>query len=484
MMRNKIKRWVSLGLAASMAAVFAVGCGEEATTPVTTETIEPMEAEESYAFGFDIAGGDDVMPITAYYGPYASNYSINGQSLPDYLTDEYWQAMADCGVNLMSHSITDYSSAPQEVEKNLELGEKYNIAVVVDDATVRNMADQEEISVEKLTQQLSKYMNHPAFGGLYVVDEPMTSYFAPADDLARELYRYEELSPLLTETVGIFCYENALSSMTGSNEFENYERYLREYCDVLKPTYLQYDRYPFDEAQEGLESRYFYDLSMVRKVAQEYNIPFWTFIQAGSQWNDGMDYFNSTDYWPDEGEFDWNINTCLAFGAQGISYFPFIQPYYFAYAEDGAWDFERNGIIGAWGNKNRWYYYAVNMASHIQAIDEVLMNSVSKGVIASGEDASKQTELAKEAMIDGTSWRELKSVEGDALIGCFNYQGRTALYVVNFSQENAQVVNLHFQGTYNVTKIQNAESENLCGDGMVLDLAAGEGVLLVFGGEK
>ena len=225
--------------------------------------------------------------------------------------------------------------------------------------------------------------------------------------------------------------------------------------------------------------RYFYDLSIVRRVADDYGIPFWTFIQAGSQWNDSQNYFDTEGYYPDEGEFDWNINTCLAFGSKGISYFPYIQPYYFAYAKSTDFDFERNGMIGAWGNKNRWYYYAQNISKHIQAIDEVLMNSVSKGVIASGEQAVKDTSMAEDVMLEGTSWRELATVEGDAVIGCFNYQGHTALYVVNYSQEYAQKVNLIFKNTVNITMIQNAESSRLKGRDMILDLAAGEGVLLV-----
>lgn len=482
-MKNRLaKRIWSTSVALCLTAALLAGCASQKET--AKAVIEPMEAETSHAFGFDIAGGDDVMPIAAYYGPYSSTYSINGQSLPDYLTDEYWQIMADCGVTLMSHSITDYAYAPLEVEKNLDLGEKYKIAVVVDDTTVRNMADLEEISVEKLTQQMSKYMNHPAFGGIYVVDEPMTDYFEPAEDLMRELNRYEKLSPLLSQDLGIFCYENALSSGIKSNGMENFERYLNDYCDVLKPSYLQFDRYPFDESQKGLTNRYFYDLSKVRKVAQEHDIPFWTFIQAGSQWNDAQDHFTSTDYWPNESEFTWNVNTCLAFGSQGISYFPFIQPYYFAYAENGEWDFERNGIVGAWGNKNRWYYYAVNVAKQIRAVDEVLMNSVSKGVLAYGEDAIKETKLAEETMLEGSSWRELKDVSGDALVGCFNYQGKTALYVVNYSQEYKQNIDLAFQDEYTFSVVQNAETKDCKGDGVTLEMDAGEGVLIVFGGDQ
>ena len=482
MKSNLSKKVLCLTLSIFTIGALLSGCDKKAAV----YEIEPMEKEESKAFGFDIAGGDDVMPIAAYYGPYASTFSVDGQSLPDYVTDEYWQAMADCGINLMSHSITDYAHSPQTIQKNLDFGEKYNIAVVVDDSTVRNMADLPEISLEKVTAQLSKYMNHPAFGGLYVVDEPMTSYFMPADDLARELYRYEELSPLLLHEVGIFCYENANNSSRGDSERENYERYLREYCDVLQPTYLCFDRYPWDIEQQGFEQRYFFDLAKVRKVAQEYGIPFWSFMGAGNYWN-GEEYSEEKYYGPNEGQFDWCINSSLAFGAQGIQYFPFIQPYHYAYGAGDIgdeWIFERSGMIGAWGNKNRWFYYAENIAPHIKAIDEVLMNSVSKGVIASGDATNERLSLAKEAMFEGTSWRELASVEGEAIVGCFNYQGNTALYVVNFYDSNAQKVTLNLQGNCEFIKIQGAESESLSGDKIVLDLAAGEGVLLVFGGDK
>ena len=415
----KMKRFVAMMFGVSASALLLIGCSEKKAQDIV---VEPMKAETSHAFGFDIAGGDDVMPIAAYHGPYASNYSINGQSLPDYVTDEYWKAMADCGVNLMSHAITDYAYSPQTIEKNLDLGAKYNIAVIVDDSTVRNMADLDEISIEKASNQLAKYMNHPAFGGLYLVDEPMTSYFLPADDLARELYRYEDISPLLQYDIGIFCYENALSSSRGDKERDNYEKYLREYCDVLKPTYLSFDRYPYDIEQQGFEQRYFYDLAKVRKVAQEYEIPFWSFLAGGNYWR--YDPEKQDNYGPNEGQFDWCINSSLAFGAQGLSYFPFIQPTQYAFGTDAEgvdWDFERSGFIGAWGNKNQWYYYAKNIAPHIQAIDEVLMNSVNKGVIASGVETKERLELATEAIISEASFRELKSVEGEAIVGCFNY---------------------------------------------------------------
>ena len=170
----------------------------------------------------------------------------------------------------------------------------------------------------------------------------------------------------------------------------------------------------------------------------------------------------------------------LVFGAKGIEYFPLIQPHYYAFAESTEFDFERNGIFGAWGNKTQWYYYAQDINKQIAAVDEVLMNSVNKGVIASGKQAVSDTSYAETAIMEGTSWRELESIDGDALVGCFNYQGKTALYVLNYSYEYAQKINLNFNGNYKFTVVQNGETSHYKGNDITLDMFAGDGALVVF----
>ena len=106
------------------------------------------------------------------------------------------------------------------------------------------------------------------------------------------------------------------------------------------------------------------------------------------------------------------------------------------------------------------------------------MNSVNKGIILSGEQAIKDAELVT-CVIESGTFNQLKSVSGDAMVGCFNYNGKTALYVVNYSYENAQHIKLDFGGTQNVRMIQNAETSYVKGKSLTLDMAAGEGILLV-----
>lgn len=479
MRKNNLKKIVSAGLAFSLAASLLLGCsgGQKIS-------IEPMEAEESNAISFDFIGGKDVMPIGAFYGPHVSGYSIDGQNGANLMEEKYFEAMADAGINLMLQSQADYTTSPALMKISLDLCEKYGIGVCVNDAEVRTMGeDGSDIDMVKLTDRVSKYITHPACVGFYLQDEPWTTSFEPvASQPERSAYVREKLAKKLHTDLGIFTYANLLSSGLREDSFPIYEDYVREMVDLWDLPYILYDRYPFDAPQEGHINRYFYDLAVVRKVANENNIPYWVFIQAGGQWNDAMEYFDSAPYYPHEGQFDWNMNTSLAFGVKGFAYFLYTQPYYFAYAKSQPLDSERNGMIGIMGNKNRWFYYSQDITKHIAEIDEVLMNSTHKGVIASGETVIKDMEMTKDydVLFEGTAWRELKSVTGDAIVGCFNYQGKTALYVVNYDMEYAQKINLEFQDSYNVTVIQGAETKDVKGDGMTLDLLAGDGALLVF----
>jgi hypothetical protein len=65
------------------------------------------------------------------------------------------------------------------------------------------------------------------------------------------------------------------------------------------------------------------------------------------------------------------------------------------------------------------------------------------------------------------------------MIGCFNYQGKSAYYVVNYDNEYAQKVTLEFWDNYDMKVIQNAETEYVNTDNLKLTMEAGEGVLIV-----
>ena len=468
-MKNRtLKRMSAILLLVVMTCLFC-SCGEQKVV------IEPMKEKEVHAISFDIIGGKDVMPIAGYYGPTAQRYSVDGQSRPDYYTDEIFSRVAECGINMFTYSSTDYVNYPQQVKKMLELGEKYNLGITVTDSKISGATVDSSISLEDLAARLAEYCDYPAFCGVYVVDEPGSQYFRASENQVKDTPVFAPVFKNLNE-LGVWGYGN-LNPVWRVSDYQKYEQMVAEYCELCNPTYLSWDHYVWDEGRTV--ETYFYNMDLIRKYAEKYEIPFWSFVQAGSQWNDAKETFDTNGYYPSEGQMRWSANTSLAYGAKGLQYFPVLQPSHFAYAETNRMDFQRNGILGAWGNKTQWWYYAQNINKQVAAIDEVLMNSVNEGVIVTGEQAGLDTK-GLQFIMDTTSWRELESVEGNTMIGCFNYHGKSALYVVNYETEYAQKVTLNLQNAYNLSITQSGENSKVKTDKLTLDMQPGDGVLVVF----
>lgn len=465
-MKHKfIKRGTSLLLLTGM-LLSLVACGQE-------KAIAPMETEEVQAVNFDFIGGSDVMPISGYYGPYMVDYSVDGETFPDYITDEMFKMITECGINMTNYTLTDYRTSPEDTKKLLELGEKYGLGIVVQDTMLKTLSTGEKTNLSKVSERITQYSDYPAFCGVYVVDEPGTPYFYPSKEQAHDISAF---APLFRDLAKLNIVGSGnLFPVWEEADHEKYNRMLEEYCSTCNPMYLSFDYYVWDKGQS--RTGWFYNVDIVRQYAEKYEIPFWVYIQAGSQWT--QEPFDTDGYYPTEGQFLWNVNAALAYGAKGLEYFPLIQPTFYAMAESTPWDFQRNSIIGAAGNKTQWWYYAKTANEQIAAVDSVLMNAVNKGVIASGEEAVRDLK-DMHYLLEGTSWRELKDVQGNALIGCFNFEGKSALYVVNYETEKAQKVTLNLQDSYKATVTQRAEVSYVDTNKLTLDLKAGEGALVVF----
>lgn len=441
--------------------------------------IKPMEIEEVDTYGFDFLGGDDVMPIMGYIGGMNFNFSYNGQVAEPSISDSFMSLVAESGVNSISNNGADYNVNPQLTKKLLDLGLKYGIGITVMDKAISEKLDNSVLDEEHIGERITNYIDHPACVGIYIQDEPYPDYYVSSIDENTLVVRNQTKSYNALAKYDLFVY-GSLFPMNTITDKERYEAYVAEFTEKCPTKALLYDKYPFWGSNElEYAPSYFSNMESIRKYAEKSNIPFWPFIQAGSQWNDAGARFDTKGYWPDEGSFNWIASTSLAFGAKGIMYFPLEQPYWFPLALTTKYDFQRNGIIGAWGNKTRFFYYAQNVNKQIKAVDHILMNSVNKGLICTDQEV--EDDLANiQYVLKGKSWRELKNVEGKALIGCFNYQGKTALYVSNYDNIHNQNITLDFYDEYKVTVIQEGETSHYKTDTLLLTMIAGDGALVVF----
>ena len=393
--------------------------------------------------------GQDVMPIGGYYGP------KTGQ-----LTDAYFQAVASSGINLINTTDINYYASPDEFMTALELAAKYELYFFGTDSYLNRGATEAEIRT-----QLQKYNSNPYFAGVRVVDEPSGDTYQPDGFTSRNMSGYTHVAGMtnrisgMTGYVNLFPYYSSIKNVT----WEGYEQYVREYCESVFPAKcISFDHYVFDG--QTFED-YFKNMSIIRDAAQDYGMDFWAFVCAGRGVNTAYPD-------PTEQQFYWNVNTSLAMGAKGIQYYPLMQPNA---------SFE-NGLVLADVTVTKYHGYAANINKQIACIDEVLMNATHKGIIAVGDTAISQTN-GVDCRLAGTSFRELSSVTGtsDVMVGCFEYNGKTALYVVNYSFNEANRITLNFADAVALTQYTTTTENLTSSSSHTLSLQAGEAVLLVVG---
>lgn len=427
-------------------------------TPVITEKLTSQPVYSKY---YDYLGGKNVMPIGTYGGPQISQ-----------LTDEFFTLFKECGIGFFSSTV-DGSNDKANAEKFLDLCDEYEIGTFLTMSSIRGHNVAAVMTTEKLETALSEFAGHESFMGFELQDEPTVAQTVTLNKTVKafEASRYAYLD----------MYYNALpdyaepTSLSGSIDYGiTFEEYCRGYIENLEATYFSYDYYPFGK-YGTISQNYITCMATVRNVCEDMGVPFWTYIQCGADFGYGL-----KECIPDEDRFRWNVATCLAYGAKGIQYFTLSQwsGFYDAIKDNDPEAETRVGMIGAKNNINQWYYYAKDANAHIAAVDSILMNATNMGVIFNGTSPVKQS--TGREVITSEKFRQLIAVEGSsALVGCFDYKGGTALYVVNNSVTKKGTIRLDFDNNYYYLVTQKTVTTEKTGRSLELSLDKGEGVLVV-----
>lgn len=440
-------------------------------------------------------GGQDVMPIGGFYGPYSD----------ETLTDAVYQLIADSGINLITYSGIDAASDANRLQQTLALAEKYGIGVFVNDSAMNTITNDEEgnvtanssvTSIEELAALMANYSGYDSFLGINVVDEPKgSSDWATHSEYSDTYYKryqyYEALAEALLPYANITNYINMHGSQSvDSGKYRDYVDAIGEDVDVLSfDTYLYFEDNTYPLLKINRLQSYLESLDTIRQAALDSGKPFWSYVQAGSDYRDDSSDAATVGYYT-EADTLWIINTSLAYGAKGIQYFPLLQPTHFSYdsTSQSGHDYDRNGIIGANNEANRQYAMVQKANKQIQAIDEVLMNATSTGVVVTGAAktdislASIGREHTFSGIVSGTEMlNSVISGNGGAMVGCFDYQGYEAYYVVNYDRTEGATQNITLNLSSNAKYRVIADAVTTSGEGSSISLTvpSGAGVLVV-----
>ena len=426
------------------------GCGQKEKYDKAETGLYRMDVEDSYKYTIPQLG-EDVMPVSVYVGPMPEHG--NGFDIVEsQINDKYYKLLKEAGVNFVyGHS----ENGVEDIYDNLDLCEKYGLAYLLRTDHMDFFKDTGEgilcypdYSLEEQARvknafiaKIKPFADHPAFAGIKFSDEVGIDCF-PGLAAATEIFNEEFPNKMI--------YHNLLGDQASNQMLETapyfqyypdvkdeqlkkfgYDYHILQFTEQVPVKYISFDNYPI--LLGNVKPTWVRNISRVANLANEKGIAFWNFIQA-------CDYGEEVAL-PTEAQMLWQNNISLAYGAKGLQMFTFFCPVDFLSMDLNN---EAEFCIDSNGNITDYYYSVKNSLVQVSMVDEVLMNSKWKGMMVT-QTGFPTNEIMQTDTIDKFNHLEsVQSTNASVVVGCFNYQGKTALYVVNNSVISPTNVTLNF----------------------------------------
>lgn len=411
----------------------------------------------------------DEMPIGGYLGP-ALEYGEFGSLIKD----ETYDKLSKAGINYIVEKHLDYKTQKEIVYKALEKAGKYHIGYFILDSDcvcikgVSGDADcatriGSKVNFEATLNDLYRFDN---FNGLYFRDEPT---FEMLNDVGSALVAYNGAKKD-KEDLSYYCsLFPCCDTIWGAGKYyswDNYERYIQKYVD-LGADHLMFDYYPYEKDLTVAEG-YFLSIGKISQMAKMNGLNWIGYIQAGG----GLPAFPDTNGIVDENSLIWNVFTVLAFGAKGILYYPLVCP-----PEKGFFDVDysvdfTHSLLTRKGEETPFYKYAARADAFIKKIEKTLMRSKFEGIMYGGDLPCLNW------FCEIPEFNELNRVKGDALIGCFDDNGKTVLLVVNNRRYENQEITLSFFKEEKTKILTESKNYNVCGRDITVEIVGGSCALI------
>ncbi len=236
----------------------------------------------------------DEFKIFAYCGPPL-----------DEVNEQRYKEIADAGIDVLAPANGTFTA--EQHFKALNLAQKVGIKIIPIDLRLNPFVLKSDIPVDTavIKEIVSDYKDHTALAAYLIKDEPSAELFPTLRDFC-EVFRSED--PKHEPLINIF------PSFANNEQLgiDGFRKYVQAYINIVKPTFLSYDYYPFKEELTRKDG-WFNDLKIVREESKNAKIPFMLFIQS-----EGIKNYLRV---PNRAEILWQVNTALAYGARGYGWF-------------------------------------------------------------------------------------------------------------------------------------------------------------------
>jgi hypothetical protein len=240
------------------------------------------------------------LDIIAYCMPPAAKLSV-----------AHFREMAECGF-----------TAGIPVEQNYDAAATDAMLKAAAEAGMKVFVNQLEV-LKNPEAVAAKFRGNPATAGYFVVDEPTwgpsgwnkTQYTAtPLKDvkLGEIVARLKAADPGHPAYINLFP-NYARPPQLGTATYQEYvDRFVAEAPGI---DFISFDNYPIENYR--VRADWYENLEIISKAARGKGIPFWAFALTST-------HFNFTPATPEHLRLQMHVN--LAYGAQGLQYFPYWAP--------------------------------------------------------------------------------------------------------------------------------------------------------------
>lgn len=463
-----MKKQIFATVLAAVLAFSVSGCGAKYKT---ADELPDINSEDTFRFA-------------AYMTPPQAGVGSDIlKDNPDYITDEQYKWMAECGFDY-AYAVYEYEL--EDVRKALDFCEKYGIKYLVRDngvgatfgGLIASGTDITEITEQQkndIKARVDTYKDHPAFAGHIIYDEPSASLF---DNIAKVKEFYDEYLPDKEFFVNLLPDSNP-----GQYGAETWSDYVEQFLTKVQPEMLSYDRYPlsYDSSRNpDIIVGHVPNFEKAAVKAKEHNVPFYMFILTMGHWN-----YRTPDNYDD---LAWQVYNAMAYGAKGIETFTY-------WTTMGTGENITYGLIDWYGNRTQTWYSMQQLISEVRSFEHVYMDFNWQNTLCytadidypnyqfEGLSTSKQANGNAENPIDGITRMQ---AEGDALLGYFtNADGIKGYMLSNLADpayDESIQVELNFDNAEEVIVYKKGRTVRyaLGKDGLLTTkLGSGEGQFIV-----
>ncbi len=422
----------------------------EESSVVSSEEAKLPYNQEVNVFSYSFPSlGKTTMPIGAWCAPWSVGDT-------DHQTQEQYALVKESGLNTVYGLYEDAASSLTNVKKALQLAQDNDLVYLTRDTRVGALSD----DADAFKKEIGELASYSSYGGALVTDEPGQAKFSGLVSGRKAFRQYYSKYLYYSNLFPNYATSDQLSGTTGKEI--TYEEYIRSYLETVQPQILSFDYYGMKTNSPEVSDGYYEQLYVCSKLASEYKVPFWPFIQGCS--------FSGGTRIPGRTDILWQIGSNLVYGAKGIQYFCYMEPY-----ETSGWG---GNFVDRFGKKTALFPYFQEANKIIANMDEILMVSTKVAMMQFGSTPAPFNEEEKKTFV--TSCREVSSVDatGDLLIGVFDHGGKSAYYVFNNSLTNTACAKLNFSSYVRANIYEGEGKSEKKGESLSLTLDPGESILV------